>query len=234
MEFRGIAGKDGRLVHSLPAKYVGEFLGSYFLVFTVGCNVLSGSIGLALSVGALVTAMVYAIGPVSGGHFNPAVSLAVLLTRFQRTQTFDVAVLLYIPVQLLGGILAGLTYVWTCGNSFPLQPAGKYYLTSTSATLEVVYTAALCYVVVNVMYVKSLGDNYYYGLAIGLTVTAATITIGGISGCFLNPATSLGVALVDASHKGMTAAFVHFPVYFFMPFLGSVLAVAMICVVNPA
>merc|ERR1719213_1215005 len=68
-----------KVSHSHWCKYLAEFVGTYFLVLTVGCNVLTGSVGAAISIGSILMVMIYALGSVSGAHFNPAVTLAILL-----------------------------------------------------------------------------------------------------------------------------------------------------------
>merc|ERR1719326_1852860 len=70
--------------HTDVAKYAAEFIGTFFLVLTVGCNVLTGSVGAALSIGAILMAMIFAVGPVSGAHLNPAVTLSVLISTNSR------------------------------------------------------------------------------------------------------------------------------------------------------
>ena len=66
--------------HSDWCKYTAEFLGTFFLVLTVGCNVLTGSVGAAISIGSMLMAMIFALGTVSGAHFNPAVTMAIFLS----------------------------------------------------------------------------------------------------------------------------------------------------------
>merc|ERR1719387_2012338 len=104
-------GLDGEMVvfdHSRPAKYTAEFLGTFFLVFTVGCCVHTGSIGAAISIGSILMVMIYAMGSVSGANFNPAVTLAILLSARRLLEFGDAAA--YIIAQLLGGLCAGMSY----------------------------------------------------------------------------------------------------------------------------
>merc|ERR1719148_447535 len=107
----------------MKAKYLGEFIGTYFLVLTVGCNVLTDSIGAALSIGAILMVMIYAIGPVSGAHLNPAVTLSVLISTNLRPPSPGAALnavtaAAYVVIQLLAGICAGSTYEALLSGSF--------------------------------------------------------------------------------------------------------------------
>lgn len=216
------------------AKYFGEFVGTYFLVLTVGCNVLNDSVGAALSIGAVLMAMVYTIGPVSGAHLNPAVTAAVILAGLVRDGRRDKNILMflmYVPLQLLGGLFAGLTYYVVCANTFSLEPVGRYSW-ETAMALEALYTAALCYVVLGVTSTPLKG-NHFYGMSIGFTVTASAFAIGGISGCSLNPAVSFGAALANGVAVGFDTAMKYFPLYFLAPFVGSFLGVGMFALVYP-
>lgn len=216
--------------HSPAVKYLGELVGTFFLVLTIGCNVLTGSAGAAISIGAILVVMIYAIGPVSGGHFNPAVTLAVLLSR--RGKIASHTALVYVIAQLAGGILAGAVYVLICGGSFTLAPVGKFHW-MVAAIAEILYTAALCYVVLNVATVPAVKEgNQYFGISIGFTVMAAAMAIGGISGCSLNPAVTLGAMMSSAFQMGRSA-WHFFPLYFFCPLLGAVLGCGLFQVVNP-
>lgn len=216
--------------HSDWSKLISEFIGTFFLVLTVGCNVLTGSVGAAISIGSMLMVMVFALGTVSGAHFNPAVTVAVLLSG-RGIITLSHA-LKYIVFQLLGGLAAGGVYMLVCGGTFTLEPVGKYSVT-TVCVLEALYTMALCYVVLNVATTQKQDGNHYFGLAIGFTVVAAALAIGGITGCSLNPAVSFGTMMIAAFSKGMSAL-TYFPLYFFVPFLGSVMAWLAFYVVRKA
>lgn len=178
--------------HSPTAKYVAEFVGTFFLVFTVGCHVHSGNIVAALSIGAVLMVMVYALGSVSGAHFNPAVTLAVLISGRDKISPEDACI--YMVVQVFGGIVGALTSCSVFGGSIFLPPA--IYHVAKVCSVEILYTWALCYVVLNVATTenKVTGNipNSFFGLAIGFSVTMAAIAIGPISGCSLNPAVSIG------------------------------------------
>lgn len=204
--------------HSDLSCYLAEFIGTFFLVLTVGCNVLTGSVGSAISIGGMLMVMVFALGSVSGAHFNPAVTVAVLLSG--RGVIGLSKSLLYIIFQLLGGIAAGGVYTVVCGGTtFVLEPVGKYN-SLTAGVVEALYTMLLCYVVLNTATTQKQDGNHYFGLAIGFVVVSAALAIGGISGCSLNPAVSFGTMMVAAFSRG-TSALAYFPLYFFVPFLGS-------------
>lgn len=233
--------QDARLLknmHTNNAKYAAEFVGTFFLVLTVGCNVLTGSVGAALSIGAILMAMIFAVGPVSGAHLNPAVTLSVFLSTNSRKDAdkpvppmdFGDA-FMYVVMQLLAGSLAGWTYVAVCGTSFTLAPVGKFSWL-TAASVEVLYTAALCYVVLNVATVKG-DENEYFGLAIGFTVVAAALSIGSISGCSLNPAVSVGAAMASTFDKGLSLGTAHLNMYVWAPLLGGAAGALLFKAVRP-
>jgi len=225
-------------MHTSNAKYAAEFIGTFFLVLTVGCNVLTGSVGAALSIGAILMAMIFAVGPVSGAHLNPAVTLSVFLSTNNRREgdkagpPMDLSdAFMYVFMQLLAGSLAGMTYVAVCGTSFTLAPVGKFSWL-TAAAVEVLYTSALCYVVLNVATVKG-EENEYFGLAIGFTVVAAALSIGSISGCSLNPAVSVGAAMASSFDKGMLLGTAHLNMYIWAPLVGGAAGALLFKMVRP-
>jgi len=219
-----------KFYHSAWSKYLSEFVGTYFLVLTVGCNVLTGSVGAALSIGAILMVMIYALGSVSGAHFNPAVTLAILCSARGLISLQDT--MLYVVSQLFGGICASATYAALFGESFMLAPVGKYTWYAAMC-VEIVYSMALCYVVLNVATTHKQDGNNYFGLAIGFTVVAAALAIGGISGCSLNPAVSFGAIMINTIDNG-TKSLMYLALYFFSPFVGSMLACLSFYVVQKA
>mmetsp|Transcript_92880 Transcript_92880/g.200814 ORF Transcript_92880/g.200814 Transcript_92880/m.200814 type:complete len:236 (-) Transcript_92880:41-748(-) len=230
----GVSIKEKSIDHGWVARYVGEFVGTYFLVLTVGCSASSGSLSAAVAIGTMAVAMVYAVGPVSGAHLNPAVTVAVVLSKLLRRRGFDILTFLYIFFQLAGGFLAGLTYVRFYGDVFRLEPVGMYD-EKTAAAMEFLYTGALCYVVLSVSNALASGDCQGFGMAVGFTITAAGMAAGGVSGCSLNPAVSLGVATAHAAKVGSSALAAHvLPMYFWSPLAGSILGVAMYIAAYPA
>jgi len=209
-----------KFYHSHWCKYVSEFVGTYFLVLTIGCNVLTGSAGAALSIGAILMVLIYAMGSVSGAHFNPAVTLSILCSARGLISFQDAA--FYVIFQLLGSLCAGATYWMIFGYSFTLGPVGKFTMYSATC-VEITYTMALCYVVLNVATTQKQDGNNYFGLAIGFTVVAAALACGGISGCSLNPAVSFGTMMISSFEEG-SKSLTYFPLYFLSPLVGSLLA----------
>jgi aquaporin Z len=174
-------------------RYAVEAIGTFFLVFTVGAAVVGGSALAPLAIGAVLMVMVYAGGHLSGGHYNPAVTLAVLVRG--RIELRDAAA--YWLVQLGAGLLAALAVREILD---PVQLARHATMTLSghavvaAFVVEMLFTFALCYVVLNVATSKSHPDNSFYGLAIGFTVAAGAIAVGAISGGAFNPAVTLGAA----------------------------------------
>jgi len=173
------------------AKVTSEFLGTYFLVLTVGLNVLGD--GEVFSIAASLMCMIFALGDVSGAHFNPAVTAAVW--AIGKVDTIEAGI--YVCFQMLGAILATATYtVIYAGASTTLAPADGYGL-GAAAVAEIFFTFVLCFVVLSVACSPSAQKGGYsevFGLAIGSCVTVGGYAIGGISGGSLNPAVSFGVA----------------------------------------
>jgi aquaporin Z len=171
-------------------KYVVEFIGTFFLMFAVAMAALSGSAFTPLAAGATLMVMVYAGGHISGGHYNPAVTLAALVRR--RIEISDA--LAYWIAQVAGGVIAGVI-----ARAIVNPPAVKTLTLSghteaAAAVAELLITFALCYVVLNVATSKDQPGNGFFGLAIGFTVAAGAFAVGGISGGVFNPAVALGGA----------------------------------------
>jgi aquaporin Z len=166
-------------------------IGTFFLVFTVAVSVLSKSAYTPLAAGAVLMVMVYAGGHISGGHYNPAVTMAALLRR--RIGLADAGA--YWVAQFVAAVIAGVLAraVVNPATVTSLHPSG-HALTAT-AVAEFLFTFALCYVVLNVATSKDQEGNSFFGLAIGFTVVAGAFAVGGISGGAFNPAVSLGAAV---------------------------------------
>jgi len=168
-------------------KYLVEFIGTFFLVFTVGMAVRGHADLAPLAIGASLMVMIFAGGHVSGGHFNPAVTLAV----FVRGKCDAKDVVPYWVAQFAAGLVAALIVTFLFGG----KPAGGPALHGTvpSVIVEFLFTFALAWVVLNVATAKGTSGNSFYGLAIGMTVMTGAVAVGGVSGGAFNPAVGLGV-----------------------------------------
>jgi aquaporin Z len=191
-------GHDATEVVNVPRpgmKYTVEAIGTFFLVFTVGAAVGSSSTLAPLGIGAVLMVMIYAGAHISGGHYNPAVTLAVLVRR--RIGLRDAVG--YWTVQFGAGLLGAVAVREIID---PARVAATAALTLSGHALlaafavELVFTFALCYVVLNVATSRHHADNSYYGLAIGFTVAAGAIAVGSISGGAFNPSIALGAAVM--------------------------------------
>jgi len=199
-------------------KYITEFIGTFFLVLTVGLTVLGESPLAPLAIGSSLMVMVYMGGHVSGGHYNPAVSLAVLL-RGKMASAGEFA--MYVVSQCVGAVAAALVVYAILGRTFAPAPAATATVTA-ALMIEVLYTFALALVVLNAaVAVKTLG-NSFYGLAIGFTIVVAAFAGGPISGGAFNPAVGLGPIIVDAMLGGGTVA--NLWIYLVGPLVGGALA----------
>jgi len=176
-------------------KYVVELIGTYLFVVTIGCVVVKpGDAGAMapLAIGSALMVMIFAGGHISGGHFNPAVTLAVCLRG--RCPAADVPG--YIVAQLIGAAAGGCMTLYL--KDFPtVEPAAHEMIPALLA--EFIYTFALCYVVLNVATAKANQGNSFYGLAIGFTVLTGAYAVGGISGGVFNPAVAVGISVMGLS-----------------------------------
>merc|ERR1719465_339908 len=180
-----------------------EFLGTFYLVLTVGLNVIGNSAAPALSIGAALMLMIYALGGVSGAHFNPAVTTA--LTISGKSPASDIPH--YMASQLLGGLAGALVYSGITGKTVPLAPATGHSW-SHAGFAEIMYTFVLCFVVLNVatlsgQYLTNGGKaSQIYGLAIGFCIVVGGYAIGSVSGGSLNPAVSIALDTTNAIKGG--------------------------------
>jgi aquaporin Z len=176
------------------AKYLTEFIGTFFLVATIGFTVIAPGAGdmAPLAIGAALMVMIFAGGHVSGGHYNPAVTLAVYL----RGRCPAVDVLPYWLAQLLGAGAAAVLVLFVRDKVVvtALEPD-----VTRALIAEFLFTFALCYVVLNVATAKGTSGNPTYGLAIGFTVLAGAYSVGAISGGAFNPAVAVGITVMGLS-----------------------------------
>lgn len=194
-----------------------EFIGTFFLVLTIGLCVTHGTPYTPIAVGAVLMAMVYMGGHISGAHYNPAVTLA--LTAAGKSPVKDL--LPYMAVQIVAALVAALAIRTLTGNT--LAPAPGANIGAMPALLtEVLFTFALALVVLNVACSEKTKGNSYYGAAIGFTVLAGAFAAKGISGGVLNPAVGIGGTLVHATMGD--GSWAHLWLYLLGPFAGGLLA----------
>jgi aquaporin Z len=194
-----------------------EFIGTFFLVLTIGLSIASGTAVAPLAIGSALMVMVFMGGHVSGAHYNPAVSLAVFL----RGKFPGRDLLSYWGAQILGALAAAGCVYYLAGRALEVAPA-------TSATVgqallaEFLYTFALASVVLNVATAKGTAGNSFYGLAIGFTVMVGAFSVGGISGGAFNPAVGIGPIVMAAIVTG--GSFQHLWLYIVGPLAGGAAA----------
>ncbi|MBK8476064.1 MAG: aquaporin [Opitutaceae bacterium] len=174
-----------------------EFIGTFFLVFTVGMTVIAPGAGAMapLAIGTVLAVMIFAGGHISGGHFNPAVTLGVFL----RGKCPAKDVLPYWVAQLAAGAVASMAVCYLkpaeeLAKLVVLQP-----VVGPALLVEFLFTFALVWVVLNAATAKGTAGNSFYGLAIGFTVLVGAYSVGYISGGAFNPAVALGITLMGLS-----------------------------------
>ena len=196
---------------------VTEFIGTFFLVFTV-CLTVTGEVPMApLAIGCSLMVMVYMGGHISGGHYNPAVSLAVLLRGKMPGKDF----IPYVVAQVLGAIVAAYLSSLIFGRTIPIAPSANASVVA-ALLVEILFTFALALVVLNVATHPDVKGNSFYGLAIGFTIVVAAFAGGGISGGAFNPAVGTGITVVHALLGG--GSFASWWLYLVGPFVGGALA----------
>lgn len=198
-------------------RYLTEFIGTFFLVLTIGFAVLGGAPLAPIAIGSSLMVMIFMGGHISGAHYNPAVSLAVLIRG--KISPADFAI--YVISQIAGATLAALVVNLVLEKTFPIAP-GEGVLAWKAVLVELLYTFALALVVLNVATAKGTEGNSFYGLAIGFTVLAGAVAVGGISGGAFNPAVGIGPTIIDVARGGGT--FKHLWIYLVGPLLGGGLA----------
>jgi len=175
-------------------KYIVEFIGTFFLVATIGFCVLEPGAGnlAPIAIGSALMVMIFAGGHISGGHYNPSMTLAVFL----RGKCPMSDVLPYWGAQVAGAAAAAFTVLFMKNN--PTVAAGTPDV-ARALLAEFLFTFALCYVVLNVATAKGTSGNSFYGLAIGFTVLTGAFAVGSVSGGAFNPAVAVGVTLMGLS-----------------------------------
>ncbi len=196
----------------MAPKLLAEFIGTFFLVLVVG---LSG--GNPLAIGGVLAALVFMWAHVSGGNFNPAISVGLSIRGAQSWEQTGA----YILAQLLGGVAAAGVFFAVIGRQMIVAP-GEGVSYGVALLVEVLFTFALVSVVLNVATTKATQNNQYFGLAIGLVLMAGIFAGGTISGGAFNPAVGLGPIFFDAAT--LPSHGTELALYSIGPVLGGVLA----------
>lgn len=198
--YQVIRDRDNSSTFSMPQKLLCEFVGTFFLVLTVGLAVLGGAgISAGLCIASALMCMIYAVGDVSGAHLNPAVTLAIFLSGRDKISATDA--LQYVSTQLFAGFLASMCYVGLTQRAFPVAPKTAAYWGDAMCG-EAFFTGVLCLAVLTSATTTKQPYSHFFGLIIGFCVVIGAYCIGGISGAHLNPAVSLGVDSANAVKGG--------------------------------
>ena len=203
-----------RFKTTVPA-ILAEFIGTYALVF-FGCGaiILSELENLSSAVipiifGLTITIFVYLLGRFSGAHFNPAVTIGFLLNKEISIKDS----VFYIGIQILGGMLASQTHVALFGRMHSFGVTTLSVDVGQGFFLEAFCTGLLMFVILLV----TRKENNIYGIAIGGTVFISALLIGDYTGASLNPARSLGPALISGDTKDILF-------YIIAPIMGSMVS----------
>ena len=193
-------------------KYLTEFIGTFFLVLIIGLSKNPLAIGFGLTI------LVYMGAHISGAHYNPAVSLAMLMRKEININDF----IKYISSQVLGASLAAYVVSIMISNMI-VQPDLQEPV-AVILIAELLFTYLLVFVILNVATHPNLEGNSFYGFAIGLTVMTGAYCVGPLTGGVFNPAVSIGPSLIDLiTGNGISQHFLWY--YLTAPVVGSVLAV---------
>lgn len=179
-------------------KYVTEGIGTFFLAYTIGCAATIG-VNVFFAAAAILTAMIYAGAPVSGAHFNPAVSVAIWI----RGRLAHAHLVPYMLAQFAGALAAAgamnitvsqtILYSEILGGRFSVP---HYFSPLPAMLAEFLFTFALAFIVLNVATSRRSTGNSYYGLAIGFTLLAGILSLGSLSGGAFNPAVALSLPIM--------------------------------------
>ena len=204
-------------------KYITEFIGTFFLVLTVGLTATHTPNGVIppLAIGAALMVMVYAGGHISGGHYNPAVSLGILIRGKLNAGDF----VPYVVVQVAGAAVAALAVNYFHKGMDPLTAMVPFR--GPALLAEFLFTFALVFVVLNSATAEGTSGNSFYGLAIGMTVMTGAFAVGNISGGAFNPAVAVGITMMGV------VGWDHIWIYLVANFLAGVVAAIVFNFVNP-
>jgi aquaporin Z len=173
-------------------KYLVEFIGTFFLVATIGFAVVKPGADMMapVAIGSMLMVMIFAGGHVSGAHYNPAVTLAV----FVRGKCSATDLVAYWVAQIAAAVVAAMIVIFVKQHRAeePLK-----LLVGNALIVEFLFTFALCYVVLNVATADETAGNSFYGLAIGFTVLAGAYAVGPISSAAFNPAVAVALTIMN-------------------------------------
>lgn len=213
----------------MQRKLLAEFIGTYFLVFAgtgaVVVNELTGSlthVGIAMTFGLVVAALIYAFGHVSGAHFNPAVTIAFWVRGDMRPRE----VLPYILTQFAGALAASLTLLLMFGDVAHLGATLPRYSWQQSFVFELILTFGLMIVILGSA-VHGKAIKSFAGIAIGATVGLEAMFAGPICGASMNPARSLAPAVVSGTLE-------HLWIYLVATVIGAVAATLVYKLIHEA
>jgi aquaporin Z len=200
-------------------KYLIEFIGTFFLVVVICLT--TGNFLAPIAVGSLLVAIIYMGYPISGAHYNPATTLAILI--LEKISLKDSAI--YILIQLIASCAGALVYFFVWGRNIGSPRPNMEINIIKPLFIEALFTFIMILVILFVAASKKSAGNSFYGLAIGLTVTGIAIAGGGISGGAFNPAVALGPMLTDKFLGTCTCNPIEYGwVYFLGPLSGATIA----------
>eukprot|EP01114_Cavostelium_apophysatum_P007789 TRINITY_DN1996_c0_g3_i1.p1 TRINITY_DN1996_c0_g3~~TRINITY_DN1996_c0_g3_i1.p1 ORF type:complete len:262 (-),score=19.69 TRINITY_DN1996_c0_g3_i1:70-855(-) len=223
----------GRFVHFAGHRFsslIVEFIGTFFLVFTIGINSVDSNPMTQtnpIAIGSILMVMIFMGGHISGAHYNPAVTVGVRLTGRAHISTLNA--FLYVCIQTLAGIVAALVVYGFTDKTFSPPPPNMHPGKAFGA--ELLWTFGLVSVMLNCATTKSQSMNSFFGLAIGFTVLSGAYTVGSISGGCFNPAVATGPILIDAT-IGKNSVGKYIWIYWFAPVLGGALASVVFRITN--
>ena len=205
-------------------KYIAEFIGTFFLVLTIGCTVIGAGAGVIapLAIGAALMVMVFAGGHISGAHYNPAVTLGIVI----RGKLKPADMVPYMVVQILGAALAAFLVSKFLRAGVAVTPIAPKLVPALLA--EFLFTFALVYVVLNAATAEGTSGNSFYGLAIGMTVMTGAFAVGDISGGAFNPAVAVGISMMGIS------SWANIWIYLAADFVGGIVAALIFNLINPS
>src|SRR6266536_2054941 len=204
-------------------KYLVEFIGTFFLVLTVGCTGIGAGAGVIapLAIGTALMVMVFAGGHISGGHYNPAVTLGVLIRG--KVKLDDVVP--YWIAQFVAAAIAAFFVMKVLRLGAPVTAIAPKM--GPALLAEFLCTFALVYVVLNTATAEGTSGNSFYGLAIGMPAMTGAFAVGDISGGAFNPAVALGVTQLGISTWN------NIWIYLVANFAGGIVAALVFKMINP-